>query len=68
MRVAAKLLRPGGVLVIKSFMSTDLEELTGEIKACFREVQRTKPEATRQGSSEFYFIARNFVGRNGLES
>jgi 23S rRNA (uridine2552-2'-O)-methyltransferase len=60
LQVAARLLRPGGLLVTKSFMSNDLRELTAELKNFFADVQRTKPEATRQGSSEFYFIAKNF--------
>ena len=58
--MAARLLRPGGLLVIKSFMSDELHELTAELKSFFADVQRTKPEATRQGSSEFYFLAKNF--------
>lgn len=58
--VAARLLRPGGLLVMKGFMSSDLREMTAELKELFGEVQRTKPEATRQGSSEFYFIAKKF--------
>jgi 23S rRNA (uridine2552-2'-O)-methyltransferase len=57
---AEQLLRPGGVLLIKSFMSNDLHELAGELRQRFAEVQRTKPEATRQGSSELYFFARGF--------
>jgi 23S rRNA (uridine2552-2'-O)-methyltransferase len=60
LQVAARLLRPGGLLVIKSFMSDELRELTAELKSFFADVQRTKPEATRQGSSEFYFLAKNF--------
>jgi 23S rRNA (uridine2552-2'-O)-methyltransferase len=60
LQVAARLLRPGGLLMIKSFMSDELRELTAELKSFFADVQRTKPEATRQGSSEFYFLAKNF--------
>ena len=63
LQVAAQLLHPGGLLVIKSFMSNDLAEHTAELKSFFTDVQRTKPEATRQGSSEFYFIAKNFRSR-----
>ena len=62
LRVAGQVLRLGGLLVIKGFMSDDLGDLTAELKANFGDVQRTKPEATRQGSSEFYFIAKNFRG------
>lgn len=58
--VANALLRPGGLLVLKGFMSDELGEITNTLKKFFAEVQRTRPEATRQGSSEFYFIARRF--------
>jgi 23S rRNA (uridine2552-2'-O)-methyltransferase len=60
LRVAVELLRPGGVLVIKSFVSNDLHSFTAQLKQYFSTVQRTKPEATRQGSSEFYFYAKGF--------
>ena len=58
--VARELLRPGGIALIKSFVSNDLHEFTAELKQHFSTVQRTKPEATRQGSSEFYFFAKGF--------
>jgi len=61
LQVAIALLRPGGSLLIKSFISTDLQAFTGTLKQYFSEVQRTKPEATRQGSSEFYFFAKGFA-------
>jgi 23S rRNA (uridine2552-2'-O)-methyltransferase len=61
--LAARLLRPGGTLLLKSFISTDLQMFTAELKQHFATVQRTKPEATRQGSSEFYFCANGFSGR-----
>jgi 23S rRNA (uridine2552-2'-O)-methyltransferase len=64
LQAAIRLLRPGALLVIKGFMSNDLRELTAELKSYFADVQRTKPEATRQGSSEFYFIAKKFRARN----
>ncbi|HEX9788791.1 MAG TPA: RlmE family RNA methyltransferase [Candidatus Binatia bacterium] len=59
--VAVRLLRPGGFLLIKSFLSNDLHQFSAELKRHFSVVQRTKPEATRQGSSEFYFLAKGFV-------
>jgi 23S rRNA (uridine2552-2'-O)-methyltransferase len=57
---AVALLRPGGALLIKSFISENLHTLTAAIKKHFSTVQRTKPEATRQGSSEFYFVALGY--------
>lgn len=58
--VATALLRPGGVFLAKSFVSQELHPFTLELKTHFRSVQRTRPEATRQGSSEFYFFAKDF--------
>ena len=63
--VAVQLLRPGGSLLIKSFMNNELHQFTAELKRHFAEVQRTKPEATRQGSSEFYFLAKRFLAKTG---
>lgn len=65
LRVAIQLLHRGGILLIKSFISNDLQEFTGELKRHFSTVHRTKPEATRQGSSEFYFLAKGFNGNTG---
>ena len=59
--VAIQLLRPSGSLLIKSFISNDLHGFTAELKKSFSAVQRTKPDATRQGSSEFYFCAKGFL-------
>ena len=59
--VAIQLLRPSGSLLIKSFISNDLHGFTAELKKYFSAVQRTKPDATRQGSSEFYFCAKGFL-------
>jgi 23S rRNA (uridine2552-2'-O)-methyltransferase len=57
---AVDLLRPGGALLIKSFISEDLHAFTAAMKRYFLNVQRTKPEATRQGSSEFYFVGLGY--------
>ncbi len=59
--VASQLLRPGGALLVKSFVSNDLQLFTADLKQFFSAVQRTKAEATRQGSSEFYFFANGFA-------
>ena len=64
LQVAKELLRPGGVLLVKSFVSEELQSYTAELKNHFTLVQRTKPEASRQGSSEFYFYAKGYTGKN----
>jgi 23S rRNA (uridine2552-2'-O)-methyltransferase len=58
--VATELLRLGGIFLVKSFVNNELQPFTLEIKKHFRSVQRTRPEATRQGSSELYFCAKDF--------
>ena len=60
LQVAKELLCPGGVLLVKSFVSEDLQTYSAELKFYFTTVQRTKPEASRQGSSEFYFYAKSY--------
>jgi 23S rRNA (uridine2552-2'-O)-methyltransferase len=68
MRVALEILRTGGTMLIKSFISEDLQLFTDELKQYFSTVQRTKPEATRQGSSEFYFCAKGFSAVIGVNN
>jgi 23S rRNA (uridine2552-2'-O)-methyltransferase len=60
LRVAARLLRPRGALLVKSFVNPELQSFTSELKNYFSSVQRTRPEATRQASSELYFFATGF--------
>ena len=63
LQVAKELLRPGGVLLVKSFISEDLQNYTAELKNHFTLVKRSKPEASRQGSSEFYFYAKGYAAK-----
>jgi len=58
--VASRLLRPGGTFLVKSFVSEYLQAFAFEIRKHFRSIQRTRPEATRKGSSEIYFCAKDF--------
>ena len=60
LKVATQLLRPGGTLLVKSFVNQELQAFTSELKRYFSSVQRTRPEATRQASSEVYFCATGF--------
>ena len=64
LRVAVGLLKPAGNLLIKSFVNNDLHGFTLELKKSFRVVERTRPEATRRASSEFYFCAKDFYPKN----
>ena len=66
--VAAQLLRSGGSLVVKSFVSDDLQTFTQELQKVFASVQRTRPEASRQGSSELYLLAKGFDANIGAST
>jgi 23S rRNA (uridine2552-2'-O)-methyltransferase len=60
--VARRLLRPGGNFLVKSFVAQELQAFFLELKKDFSSVDRTRPEATRKGSSEIYFCARGYRG------
>ena len=58
--VAKRLLRAGGSFLIKSFVSEELRSFSTELEKQFRSVQRTRPDASRKGSSEIYFLAKDY--------
>ena len=58
LRVAIRLLRPGGSFLVKSFVSEKLRAFSSEIEKHFRSVQGSRPDASRKGSSEIYLFAR----------
>lgn len=62
LKVASHLLRPGGNFLVKTFVGEELNIFSLELKKHFRSVQRTRPEATRRGSSEIYLCAKGFQG------
>ena len=60
--LACSLLRPGGNFLVKTFVGEELGVFSLELKKSFLSVQRTRPEATRKGSSEIYLCAKGFRG------
>ena len=58
--VAKRLLRAGGSFLIKSFVSEELRIFSTELEKQFRSLQRTRPDASRKGSSEIYFFAKDY--------
>jgi 23S rRNA (uridine2552-2'-O)-methyltransferase len=60
LEVAKRLLRAGGSFLIKSFVSEELGIFCAELEKQFRSVQRTRPDASRKGSSEIYFFAKDY--------
>jgi 23S rRNA (uridine2552-2'-O)-methyltransferase len=62
LRLLPRLLGEGGKLLLKLFVGPELSSLTGELRARFRDSQVTRPEATRKGSSEVYFVGMGYLG------
>jgi 23S rRNA (uridine2552-2'-O)-methyltransferase len=65
---AQRTLKPGGTLVVKLFASEDLQHVATALRALFREVRLTRPEATRKGSPEIYAIATGFRAKPPAQS
>ena len=56
LKLSDKILKKGGKLVLKVFQGDMLNELIVELKKEFKKVILTKPNASRQVSSEIYLI------------
>lgn len=58
-RLAPALLRPGGDLLLKILECPEARPIERRIAARFERVRALRPEASRQGSSERYLLARS---------
>jgi 23S rRNA (uridine2552-2'-O)-methyltransferase len=56
-------LEPGGAFVAKAFQGGGTSEVLARLKVHFAKVQHIKPKASRQDSSELFFVATGFKGR-----
>jgi 23S rRNA (uridine2552-2'-O)-methyltransferase len=65
--LALQVLAPRGAFVAKVFDGDLLDDLQSEVGRSFSEIRRTKPPASREGSSETYIIARGFLGEPPAE-
>jgi 23S rRNA (uridine2552-2'-O)-methyltransferase len=55
-----RLLKPGGRAVVKLFMDPSYREHRRRLESCFADVKTTRPDASRHGSSELYFVGSAF--------
>jgi 23S rRNA (uridine2552-2'-O)-methyltransferase len=62
-RLALRRLRPGGRFVAKVFAGDLLDSLDAPGRAAFDRWVRTKPSASRSGSSELYLVGLGYRGR-----
>ncbi len=61
--LAEQVLRPGGVFVAKVFAGDLVDELMDDLRPSFERLVRTKPPASRAGSSEIYLVGAGFRRR-----
>jgi 23S rRNA (uridine2552-2'-O)-methyltransferase len=59
-RLASRVLAPGGSFVAKVFDGELVADLERDLDPAFERVQRTKPPASREASSEIYLVARGY--------
>jgi 23S rRNA (uridine2552-2'-O)-methyltransferase len=60
LQIAAEMLKPGGAMIAKAFMSGDFAQTVAAFRARFRTVALVRTAATRPGSRELYLVARDF--------
>lgn len=59
------LLRPGGRLLAKIFMSSRYEATIRRLREAFRTLRTTRPDSSRRGSSELYAVGEGYLGGCG---
>src|SRR6476469_8633978 len=60
LNLSRDLLKKGGSAVFKVFEENYLNDFKNELKIYFHKIFLNKPDASRQSSSEFYFVCLNF--------
>lgn len=56
------LLGPGGSLVLKLLEGPEAQQIEKRIRTRFESAKRTRPEASRKGTSEQYLVAKGYRG------
>jgi len=62
LQFAKQHLRPGGELLMKTFMGEGYDGFRRELGTAFKIIKNIKPAASRKASSEFFLLARDFKG------
>ncbi len=62
--IAAKILKPGGRMMVKVFQGDMFDEFLVAVRKKFGFVKVSKPEASRKRSAEVYIIAKKFAGED----
>jgi 23S rRNA (uridine2552-2'-O)-methyltransferase len=62
LRLAKKLLKPSGNMLVKVFQGSETKAFQTEMKGLFHEFRIVKPPASRPESAELYFLGLGFLG------
>ena len=57
-------LKPGGTFLVKVFQGVNISAVRGTMCEMFNDLTTRKPKASKDRSSEVYFLGREFVWRN----
>lgn len=60
---AVNVLRPGGVLLLKTFHGAGFQSFNARLRTYFSKVATRKPGASRTESREVYLLAKGFAGK-----
>lgn len=57
---ARQFLRPGGDILMKTFMGEGFDEFRRDLGTSFKKIKNIKPAASRKSSPEFFILGRGF--------
>lgn len=61
LRIAERVLRPGGTLIVKGFPGEEANAFRRQLKSRFGRVAEVRPEGKRSTSKEFYWVASPYA-------
>lgn len=68
LQLALKILRSGGSAIFKVFEGEMAKEFKEKVSDNFANIMISKPKASRQESSEFYIVCKNYIRQEMMQS